>query len=77
MTRREAYKIVLEDMMGGDASSLFKGDFDAVNGSKDFMYGICTVMENLAFYAGKDEYMKYSQIWSEHFQKSLDKAREL
>ena len=51
MTRQEAYKQVLEDLM---KITMFTGKYDAANGSKDFMYGILTVMDVIADRAGND-----------------------
>ena len=48
MSKREAYKIVLKDLKKCD---LFCGKYDATNGNEDFMYGIETVMEVIAFNA--------------------------
>lgn len=46
MTKSDAYKIVLEDLK---QVGLFTGHYDAINGNKSFMYGISTVMEEIAY----------------------------
>lgn len=51
MKRQEAYKQVLEDLM---KIQMFTGTYDAVHGTKDFMYGILTVMKVIADRAGND-----------------------
>lgn len=45
---QKAYKMVLEDMIKGGCG-LLVGRYDAVNGSREFMYGINTVMEYIAY----------------------------
>ena len=43
------YRIVLKDLM---KIKLFTGIYDAQNGTDTFMYGICTVMEVIAYNVG-------------------------
>lgn len=38
---------------------LFRGRFDAKNGSKEFMHGIITVMENIASMVSEECYQKF------------------
>lgn len=47
-TIKEAYRIVLNDILNNDCG-MFVGEYDAKNGSAEFMYGILTVMEYLAY----------------------------
>lgn len=75
MTKQEAYNIVYNDIINGGVS-FFTGTFDATNGSKQFMYGIETVMDYIAFCSGEDDYENFQNIWAENFQKSLDKANK-
>jgi hypothetical protein len=75
MSKAEAYKIVLEDIMN-TGCGFFVGSFDAKNGNKHFMYGIETVMELIALNSSKEDYKKFCEIFSENFQKSLDKAEQ-
>ena len=48
MTVQEAYSIVLNDMLNSECG-MFVGNYDAKNGSDEFMYGISTVMEYIAY----------------------------
>lgn len=50
MDKKEAYKIVLEDIT--EKGGFFTGKYDAVHGSEKFMYGILTVMDLIAYGAG-------------------------
>lgn len=52
MDKREAYQIVLNDLLD---CAMFRGHYDAKNGSPQFMYGIATVIESIAFGCGKYE----------------------
>ena len=46
MLKKLAYRIVLKDLC---KCGMFVGKYDAKNGKEDFMYGISTVMENIAY----------------------------
>lgn len=48
-----AYKTVLNDLI---KCNMFIGHFDAKNGNKHFMRGICTVMEFIAIQAGFENF---------------------
>ena len=50
MNKQDAYKIVLNELL---KVNMFRGVYDAKNGNEDFMDGILTVMEYIAF--GADE----------------------
>ena len=71
-TLQNAYKLVYNDMV--KCGGLFVGQFDAKNGNKEFMYGIGTIMEFIALNAGEEIYDDFEKIWSENFEKSLDKS---
>lgn len=66
---REAYKIVLEKLK---QTPLFCGKYDALNGNINFMYGIRTVMEIIAFNAG--EFENFESEFSENLLDSLVKS---
>lgn len=66
---QKACKIVLDAYTKGD--NFFTGKFDAKNGSVDFMYGICTVMENIAYQAGEEEANAFQKKWLKNFEKSV------
>lgn len=75
MNKQEAYKIVLEDLTKCGCG-LFVGQYDAENGSDKFMYGISTIMEHIAYKAGKKEYEEFSKTFFENMEKSVDKANK-
>lgn len=54
MNKVEAYKIVLNDLR---QVGMLRGRYDATYGSVDFMNGIYTVMEYIAYYAKDEKYM--------------------
>lgn len=53
MNEREAFQIVLNKLK---ECQLFCGKYDARNGNEHFMYGISTVMEVIASYAGDETF---------------------
>jgi hypothetical protein len=65
----KAYQLVLTRLM---QCNLFNGKYDALNGSEDFMDGIRTVMEVIAFNAG--EYDKFDKEFSKNLLDSLVKS---
>lgn len=75
MTIQDAYRIVYNDILNKDVS-LFLGRFDAVNGNKNYMHGICTVMEFIANNVSEKDYEDFEKIWWENFSNSLDKVKE-
>ena len=75
MSKQEAFKIVLEDLTK-NGCGLFAGQYDAKNGSEYFMYGISTVMDYIAYKAGKKEYEEFQALFFENMQKSVDKAKQ-
>lgn len=66
MEKSEAYRIVYEDLTREDG--LFTGRYDAVNGTSTYMYGIASVMEKIAYEAGR--YEEFSEKWDGNFMKS-------
>lgn len=72
MEKAEIYKTVLKDLV---KCSMFLGIYDAKNGSKQFMYGISTVMEFIAYNCGEETYDEFEKIFLENLQKSVDKAQ--
>lgn len=68
---KEAYKLVFEDLRKCD---MFIGKYDARNGNPNFMYGICTVMENIAYTISEEVGKKYSDLFSENMQTSKEAA---
>lgn len=73
MDKKTAYEIVFNDLM---ECSLFRGQYDAKHGSPDYMYGICTVMEQIAYGVSEDNYNEFSTIFTDNVIKSQERARE-
>ena len=58
---------------------LFVGKYDARNGNKDFMYGIETVMENLACMISDRVYDTYNDVFLKNMinsEKKVDKRKD-
>lgn len=70
MGEKEAFEIVYKKLLG---CPLFRGEYDAKNGSDKFIYGVETVMESIAFEAGYFD--ECSELFSKNIKKSVDKAR--
>lgn len=75
MDKRDAYRIVYNDILNLGVG-LFVGKFDAKHGSENFMHGIATVMDHIAYESSEADYESFQKIWLDNFQKSLDKAKE-
>ena len=69
MNKKEAFQIVLTELT---KNNLFKGIYDAKNGNENFMYGICTVMEAIAY--SIDD--KTGDSFSELFMNNIIKSEE-
>ena len=52
MDKREAYQIVLNDLLD---CAMFRGHYDTKHGSQQFMFGVSTVVEFVAYGCGKFE----------------------
>jgi hypothetical protein len=72
MEKTEIYKTVLADLV---ECPMFLGVYDAKNGSEQFMYGVSTVMEFIAYNCGEEIYDEFEKIFLENLQKSVDKAQ--
>ena len=72
MSKQEIYKTVLKDLV---KCPMFLGNYDAKNGSKQFMYGISTVMEFIAYNCGEEIYDEFEKTFFENLQKSVDKVQ--
>lgn len=75
MTKQEAYKIVYNDILNRGIG-LFLGQFDVKNGKPEFMYGISTLMDFIAYESSEKDYDDFQKIWFENFQKSIDNAKK-
>lgn len=58
MDLTKAYKMVFEDMVNSKCG-LWVGKYDAKHGRKDFMFGIGTVMEYIAYQVSEKEGQRF------------------
>ena len=65
---RRAYRLVFKDLC---KVSMFRGVYDAKNGSDDFMYGVSMVMEAIAFEA---ENFDFEAMFMDNMTRSMVKA---
>ena len=72
MDRKTAYEIVFEDLTNG--VSFFNGCYDARNGKADYMYGIGTVMEFIAYSISDEVGDNFSNKFIENMILSEEKA---
>lgn len=70
MDKAKAFEIVYNELI---KCPLFCGKFDATHGNREYMYGICTVMENIAFHVSEDTYDEYSIMWCDNILESVGK----
>jgi len=68
---KEAYKLVFEDLK---KCGMFVGKYDARNGDINFMNGICTVMETIAYTISEEVGEEYSDLFLENIQASEEVA---
>ena len=64
-----AYKTVLNDLI---KCNMFIGHFDASNGNRQFMRGICTVMEFIAIQAG---FENFTELFYHNMEESEDMTK--
>lgn len=78
MTREEIIKQLIEEM---SECGLFVGKYDAENGSEQFMYGVDTVMEYLAYKVSEEYGDKFCGMFLENMVESkkrvIDKKRKV
>ena len=72
MNKEEIRQLVLEMM----ECPLFRGEYDAKNGSEPFMYGIATVMEYLASLVDDTFCQEVSDIFTHNMVKSQGEEEE-
>ena len=70
---RDAYKMVLEDMMNSECG-LLVGKYDARNGGKQFMFGVSTVMEWIACRVSDDTLDEFENLFLKNMLESERKA---
>ena len=75
MFKKLAYRIVLKDLC---KCNLFIGKYDVKNGKEDFMYGISTVMEEIAYSVNNNVGDRFTDIFLKNMiksEKDVDKTR--
>jgi hypothetical protein len=75
-TIQDAYRIVLNDMMNSGCGILV-GEYDAKNGSEQYMYGVSTVMEWIAYKVNEETGNDFSDLFTKNLIKSIDKAKKV
>ena len=73
-TVREAYRIVLNDILN-NSCGMFVGNYDAKNGSAEFMHGIEVVMEHIAYSICDEHGDDFSNIFIKNMIASEQKAQ--
>ena len=73
-TTREAYRIVLNDILN-NGCGMFLGNYDAKNGSAEFMHGISTVMEHIAYSICDEQGDDFSNLFIKNMIASEQKAQ--
>lgn len=74
---QEEKKVVQKVVDGMTECGLFFGHYDAKNGSAEFMHGIATVMEYLAYLVSDDYGAEFADIFFKNMKKSLDKQHQV
>jgi hypothetical protein len=72
-TVQNAYRIVLNDILNSDCG-LMVGRYDAKNGSSEYMAGISTVMEWIAYRVSEADGDAFSEMFIENLLESERKA---
>ena len=73
-TTREAYRIVLNDILN-NGCEMFVGNYNAKNRSAEFMYGISTVMEHIAYSVCDEQGDDFSNLFIKNMIASEQKAQ--
>lgn len=74
-TVKDAYRIVFNDMMNSECG-LLVGKYDTKNGNKDFMHGINTVMEWIAYRASEKQGEEFSAMFCDNMIESQEKVSD-
>lgn len=74
-TVKDAYRIVLNDMMNSGCG-LLVGKYDAKNGDEKFMHGIDVVMECIAYRASEKQGDEFSAMFFDNMIESQEKVRK-
>ena len=70
---QDAYRIVFNDMMNSGCG-LLVGQYDAKNGKAEFMHGIATVMEWIAYRVSEEQGDDFSDLFVKNLTESEKKC---
>lgn len=74
-TVKDAYRIVFNDIINSECC-LLVGKYDAKNGNKNFMYGINTVMEWIAYRVSEKQGEEFSAMFLDNMIDSQEKVSD-
>ena len=74
-TVKDAYRIVLNDMMNSGCG-LLVGKYDAKNGDEKFIHGIDVVMEWIAYRASEKQGEEFSAMFFDNMIESQEKVSD-
>lgn len=74
MDEKLAFEIVLSKLK---ENPMLCGNYNATNGSSQFMYGICTVMEIIAYNIDADAGDEMSKLFMDNMVRSKEIAQKL
>lgn len=72
LTEDDAFYIVYKDLTKDEG--VFTGRYDVKNGSEKYMYGVCSVMEYIAYKVGEDCYDAFTDRFTKNMIESQEKA---
>ena len=70
---KEIYKAILDELC---ECPLFRGEYDAKNGSAHYMFGVWSVMESLAGKVSDEEQDRFNTMFATNLRKREDKVRK-
>lgn len=76
MTVKEAYRIILNDMLNKN-SGMLVGNYDANDVSDDFMNGVGAVMAYIAYHVSNEEGDNFSHLFIKNMVASEQKAQNI
>ena len=75
-TIQDAYRIVYNDILNSECG-LMVGIYDAKNGNENFMRGISTVMEWIAYRVSEADGEAFAELFIKNMAKSIDKQSKV
>lgn len=72
-TIQDAYRVVYNDILNSGCG-LMVGEYDAKNGNEQFMFGISTVMEWIAYRVSDADGDAFSEMFTKNLVESEKKA---